>query len=127
MIEQIHEGLGANAVETPFADSPFVVMKFGGRSVATMQNWQNIAELLRARLAEGLIPVVVHSALAGVSNALESLLVNAVHGNVEDEITSIEQRHLDLASSLGITDDVFGAEFQKPSATYRWCSFGRRG
>jgi bifunctional diaminopimelate decarboxylase / aspartate kinase len=112
MSEQIHDGLGAVAVETPFADSPFVVMKFGGRSVATAENWQKIAELLRRRLDEGFTPVVVHSALAGVSNALEALLLNAVNGNIEDEIAAIEQRHFDLASALGVKDNVFGAEFQ---------------
>ena len=49
-----------DSVESPFPDSPFVVMKFGGRSVSTAENWSRIAELLRQRLDLGLKPVVVH-------------------------------------------------------------------
>ena len=63
--------LGASqAVDTPYPDSPWVVLKFGGRSVSTAENWAIIARLLRERLDEGVRPVVVHSALVGVSNAL---------------------------------------------------------
>ena len=47
------------AVESPFPDSPFVVMKFGGRSVSTEENWGRIAALLQARLDSGITPVVV--------------------------------------------------------------------
>ena len=66
--------LGASqAVDTPYPDSPWVVLKFGGRSVSTAENWAIIARLLRERLDEGVRPVVVHSALVGVSNALIAL------------------------------------------------------
>ena len=53
---------------------PWVVLKFGGTSVSTVPNWQNIARILRSRLSDGLRPVVVHSALSGVTDLLESLL-----------------------------------------------------
>ena len=56
--------LGASqAVDTPYPDSPWVVMKFGGRSVSTAENWTIVARLIRERLDEGVRPVVVHSAL----------------------------------------------------------------
>ena len=42
-------------------------MKFGGSSVSTAENWQTIANLLKHRLEQGLQPLVVHSALQGVS------------------------------------------------------------
>ena len=45
------------------SESPWVVMKFGGTSVSSPDNWQIIAQLIRNRLDEGLHPVVVHSAL----------------------------------------------------------------
>ena len=55
----VHRALGLEqAVETPYPDSRWVVMKFGGRSVATAANWGVIAELLQQRLAEPLAPVV---------------------------------------------------------------------
>ena len=61
------------------AKSSWVVMKFGGTSVSSAENWARIAELLRRRLNEGLRPVVVHSALQGVSNALVEVLQSAVY------------------------------------------------
>ena len=70
----------SQAVDTPYPDSPWVVMKFGGRSVSTAENWAIVAKLIRERLAEGVRPVIVHSALVGVSNALIALLDAAVSG-----------------------------------------------
>jgi diaminopimelate decarboxylase/aspartate kinase len=84
------------------AESPWVVMKFGGTSVSSADNWQVIAGLIRNRLAEGLQPVVVHSALKGVSNALENVLVAAAAGTSTDELAAIRQQHYDLAEALGI-------------------------
>lgn len=84
------------------AESPWVVMKFGGSSVSTAENWQTIAELLRRRLAEGLRPVVVHSALEGVSNTLEALLDEAVAGNASDKLNRVRDQHIELAHALGL-------------------------
>ena len=39
--------LGASqAVDTPYPDSPWVVLKFGGRSVSTAANWAIVAKLV---------------------------------------------------------------------------------
>lgn len=46
----------------------FVVLKFGGTSVASHERWESIAAVARRRLAEGLCPVIVCSALAKVSD-----------------------------------------------------------
>lgn len=84
------------------AESPWLVMKFGGTSVSTAENWQTIAGLVRARLDEGLRPVIVHSALCGVSNALEATLAQAVSGDPGDGLSRIRNQHYELASALGI-------------------------
>lgn len=100
--------------EAPFADgaslgapesiaaSPWVVMKFGGTSVSTADNWGTIAGLLRNRLEEGLQPVVVHSALAGVSNRLEEALATASSGERTDLVQQIREQHYELAIALGV-------------------------
>jgi diaminopimelate decarboxylase/aspartate kinase len=54
------------ADSTPAA-SPWVVLKFGGTSVSSVANWKNVAAVVRDRLAEGLKPVIVHSALSGIT------------------------------------------------------------
>jgi diaminopimelate decarboxylase/aspartate kinase len=77
-------------------------MKFGGSSVATVQNWEVIAQLVRQRLAAGLRPVIVHSALAGVSNALENVLDEAITGDASGQLLKIRERHYELADALGL-------------------------
>jgi len=113
MIKLLDAGLDREGVETPYPDSPFVVMKFGGRSVATAENWASIAGLLRQRLTEGLTPVVVHSALAGISNALEDLLSAAVaDGDGGTEVLKqIRARHTALAGELGVDPEPLTAHF----------------
>ncbi|HEX7080275.1 MAG TPA: bifunctional aspartate kinase/diaminopimelate decarboxylase [Gammaproteobacteria bacterium] len=113
MVMMVHRSVAAEqSVETPYPESPWVVMKFGGRSVATAENWAKIAGLIRARLDEGVVPVIVHSALAGVSNALIAVLDAAEQGDsVDDALAQIRKQHVDLARALGvdagILDDLF--------------------
>ena len=105
--------LGASrAVDSPYPDSPWVVLKFGGRSVSTAENWAIIARLIRERLDEGVRPVVVHSALVGVSNALIALLDAAVAGaHVDDQLAKIRAQHDSLARDLGVDPQMFDERF----------------
>jgi diaminopimelate decarboxylase/aspartate kinase len=75
-------------------------MKFGGSSVSTAENWRTIARLVRLRLDQGLKPVIVHSALKGVSNALEEVLLAAVAGDPSGHLESIRAQHYELATAL---------------------------
>jgi diaminopimelate decarboxylase/aspartate kinase len=84
------------------ADSPWVVMKFGGTSVSSATNWRTIAELVKARLDAGLRPVVVHSALAGISNALIEVLDHAITGDPGPRLKQVRRQHFDLAKDLGL-------------------------
>jgi diaminopimelate decarboxylase/aspartate kinase len=88
--------------ESTSAASPWVVLKFGGTSVSSVTNWKNIAAVLRDRLAEGLRPVVVHSALSGITDRLEQLLSLALGNEWQPVMDQIEQRHRDLARDLGV-------------------------
>lgn len=51
----------------------WVVLKFGGTSVATLDGWRTIASQVRICLNKGERPVVVCSALAGMTNYLQQL------------------------------------------------------
>ena len=85
---------------------PWVVLKFGGTSVSTLPNWRNIAGILRRRLTEGLRPVVVHSALSGITDQLESLLAKALSQEQAPVLEQIERRHRDLANQMGLKPDA---------------------
>jgi len=91
----------------PAADLPiaprFVVLKFGGTSVAAKARWDNIVTLVRARRAEGLRVVVVVSALSGVTNALQALIDAAARGEALDAAAAaLAERHLRFVESLGL-------------------------
>src|ERR1700722_1404250 len=86
----------------PRGGSPWIVLKFGGTSVSGLDNWRNIAAVVRARLADGARVLVVHSAVSGVTDRLEKLLAAALGAAHEPVLASIEERHRALAEELGI-------------------------
>jgi diaminopimelate decarboxylase/aspartate kinase len=86
----------------PRGGSPWIVLKFGGTSVSGLDNWRNIAAVVRARLADGARVLVVHSAVSGVTDRLEKLLAAALGAAHEPVLASIEERHRALAEELGV-------------------------
>jgi diaminopimelate decarboxylase/aspartate kinase len=100
MNEAGFEASGNLGAPPDIAASGWVVMKFGGTSVSSAACWDTIAQLLRNRLGDDLQPVVVHSALQGVSNALAALLESAASGGSTEGLEEIRQRHYDLAREL---------------------------
>lgn len=85
-------------------DSNWVVLKFGGSSVATFENWQHIEQRLLRRQQAGLGVVVVHSALRGVSDAIERALALAAANDAAetDVVDAIEATHHTIAADFGI-------------------------
>lgn len=108
----VHARFGDQPIVTAFPQSPFVVMKFGGTSVSTAASWQIIANLLRERIADGLKPFVVHSALAGVSNALQALPQIAIQDGGVEQIGAIRERHEALARDLGLPAGLCDGHFE---------------
>ena len=102
------EALGA---APDIAGSEWVVLKFGGSSVATAANWRTIAGVIRNRLDAGLRPVVVHSAIAGATNALQRILAQAAAGGGDAERTALEERYRGLATDLGLDGDALLAPY----------------
>ena len=93
---------GTLGAPEPIANSNLVVMKFGGTSVSNADNWQRITALLRNRLADGLRPVVVHSAIGKVTSDLEEILATAVTSDPAEQLEALRQQHYALAKELGL-------------------------
>ena len=94
--------------------SNWVVIKFGGTSVSTRGRWETIASVAQARVKEGLRPLVVCSALSGISNQLEALLASTLDGTGSHEaiVEAIAARHVALGEELEVdTQEVLGASF----------------
>ncbi|MBV9724814.1 MAG: bifunctional aspartate kinase/diaminopimelate decarboxylase, partial [Gammaproteobacteria bacterium] len=90
---------GAAVSRTP---SAWVVLKFGGTSVSSLTNWSNIARVAAERCSGGARVLIVHSALAGITDRLERLLEASVAQAAAEELRHIEERHRRLVAELGI-------------------------
>lgn len=84
---------------------PWIVLKFGGVSVPTPDRWHTVAAVVQERIEEGLRPLLIVSALAGVTDSLEELLRRAVedgHPAALEVLAGIERRHVELGAALGL-------------------------
>jgi bifunctional diaminopimelate decarboxylase / aspartate kinase len=84
----------------------WLVLKFGGTSVSSASNWHNIAQVLKARIAEGFRPLVVHSALSGITDRLESLLTAAMTTTHAPVLEQIDAAHRRLAAQLEVVPNA---------------------
>ncbi len=86
-----------------------VVMKFGGSSVVDATAIDRVVAIVEAERAKGHTPVVVVSALGGVTDTLLGLATSARGGNateVRDGIEALTARHRAQAASLGVGEDA---------------------
>ncbi len=94
--------------------SNWIVLKFGGTSVSSKENWENIVSVINDRRAEGYSVCMVHSALGGISNLLEEILESATNGGAEELVEQVKQKHISLASSLGLSaEDLLQDDFRE--------------
>ena len=56
--------------------SAWMVLKFGGTSVSSLANWTNIARVVASRQAGGARVLIVHSALAGITDRVDKRVRN---------------------------------------------------
>jgi diaminopimelate decarboxylase/aspartate kinase len=92
-------------------DAEWLVLKYGGTSVSSLERWETIAGRVRQGLAEGRRVLVVCSALSQVSNRLEALLDAAGAGDeVAEGLDELRDSHLELASAMGVdADETLGS------------------
>lgn len=94
----------------PASSDNWLVMKFGGTSVSSPEGWATIRDLIRERQSAGYRPVIVHSALATVSNRLAAMLDAAIGADYEEQLDAIVAMHTDLADRLGIDGESLLAD-----------------
>jgi aspartate kinase len=86
-----------------------VVMKFGGSSVVDAVAIDRVSRIVAAEQGRGSVPVVVVSALGGVTDALLALAHAAHRGDsttVAAGLESLSRRHHEQARALGVGEDV---------------------
>lgn len=95
-----------NNLTTAGATKGFLVLKFGGTSVASRERWEQIELEAKRVIADGARPVVVCSAISGVTNALEKLLSVAVKGDPKTIVDELCEKHRAFCRSLGLDPAV---------------------
>jgi len=91
--------------------SKWIVIKFGGTSVSSKQRWDNIHYVLTRRLEEGFHPVVVCSALSGVTDSLVKLLAAIPDPSYRDHLARVEDKYRALAAELNVDADALLGHF----------------
>lgn len=84
---------------------PWVVLKFGGTSVACAHNWRMIAGVIEKRRKQGKRVLVVHSAVTGISNQLERIATTTTRNDFADTVANIMAVHKKLSVDLGVDAD----------------------
>ena len=79
----------------------WVVLKYGGTSVAGRPQWAAIAARLHSQLSQGHRVLLVCSAVSGITNALADL---ANDPESEEKLAAVLVRHRKLAADLGVPD-----------------------
>jgi len=89
----------------------WIVIKLGGTSVSSRQNWDKVLAEVREHLAAGKRVLLVQSALSGVTNALEALLTTADEAGQRLKLDAIALRHRTFAAELGVPPDAVLAPY----------------
>lgn len=83
-----------------------IITKFGGTSVRDRASWQTIANIVSQSLANQEQPIVVCSALPGISDDLEKLLKLTPQGQHHQHLQHIIQRYLDFGAELEVDTEA---------------------
>jgi aspartokinase/homoserine dehydrogenase 1 len=77
------------------------ILKFGGTSVGSVQSIQTLLNILKGEVDNHEKPVVVLSAMSGVTNLLLSMAEGAANGvEFTEQLADLEKRHFDVVKSL---------------------------
>ena len=77
------------------------VLKFGGTSVGSVQSIQTLLDILKDQVKAGEKPVVILSAMSGVTNLLASMAEGAAEGiDFTAGLAELERRHFDVVKNL---------------------------
>jgi aspartokinase/homoserine dehydrogenase 1 len=77
------------------------ILKFGGTSVGSVQSIQTLLNIVKNEVDNNEKPVVVLSAMSGVTNLLLSMAEGAAEGReFTEQLAELEKRHFDVVKSL---------------------------
>ena len=98
--------------EGVFVYAAMKILKFGGTSVGSVESIQTLLNILRDEAGGNDKPVVILSAMSGVTNLLIAMAEDAAKGNeFTAQLAELERRHFDVVKSL------LAVQYQNPAFT----------
>src|ERR1700761_186281 len=77
------------------------ILKFGGTSVGSAKSISTVIDIVKKEYEAGERPVVVLSAMSGVTNLLSAMAENAANGaDFAEQLAELETRHFDMVKTL---------------------------
>ena len=77
------------------------ILKFGGTSVGSVQSIQTLLNILKEEVGNNEKPVIILSAMSGVTNLLLAMAEGAARGSdFTEQLAELEKRHFDVVKSL---------------------------
>jgi bifunctional diaminopimelate decarboxylase / aspartate kinase len=80
----------------------WIIAKFGGTSVHSKNNWIRIRAIIKSYQQQDFRPLLVCSAISGVSDLLDELTKKAPQNNYKTLLQQIKNKHLDLCNDLDV-------------------------
>lgn len=90
--------------------SRWSVIKFGGTSVSSCNQWRNIVSVVKQHMKQSRHVLIVCSAASQISNRLEKLIGKAITNDYEIAINEIISSYQALSIELGLDFDTIAAD-----------------
>src|SRR3990167_9490594 len=98
-----------------------IIMKFGGTSVGSAERIRQAAEIIRQRLDR--TPIVVVSAVSGMTDLIINNALSAVDGKYEMNV--IRDKHIKILEELKLDKSLIDKELEELEIIYRGLSIIR--
>jgi diaminopimelate decarboxylase/aspartate kinase len=89
-----------------------IVTKFGGTSVSTRGNWENIALITRQHIQNSLQPIIVCSALTNASNQLEKVISAALLNEQSQLFETLKTNYTQIANDLEVSPSLIATDLE---------------
>lgn len=90
-----------------------IVIKFGGTSVSSRENWNNIVKITRQHIKNGYQPVIVCSALATITNKLIQAIAATQLELHEGIYQEIRDSYYKLAKALEVSEELLQTDLNQ--------------
>lgn len=87
-----------------------IISKFGGTSVSTRENWENILHIAKNHINNNIKPIIVCSAIVQASNNLEKLVTQALIAKHQELYNTLISNYKILAKELEVDDSLIEQE-----------------